>query len=153
MTASKIDNALLRELWPTGESLASLGARWGVSYNAVFLRARKLGLPPRAISTGARPQTAMVRAYEEGLSGPEIAKRLGMNKGVVQKILRRRGVKMRPRGGRLGNTKLAECVHLRRRYGLTYAQIAERTGLTPRQVWLRLRPVLGAPRKRLEPAQ
>jgi DNA-binding CsgD family transcriptional regulator len=144
---SPIDEALLRELWPTGESLASLATRWGCSHNAVFLRARKLGLPPRAISTGARPQNAMVRAYEEGMSTYDIAKQLGMSKVIVWKILRRRGVKLRPRGGRVSTTLQPECIKLRRR-GLTYKQIGKRLGLTPRQVSLRLRLVLGAPRKK-----
>ena len=48
-------DAELRRRWGTGDSLVSLGKRFGISGSAVSHRAMKLGLPRRAIGRPRQP--------------------------------------------------------------------------------------------------
>ena len=42
--------------------------------------------------------TALVQAYRDGVSTPELRRRYGLSQGSVLKLLRQHGVKMRPSG-------------------------------------------------------
>ncbi len=90
----RIDRAKVLELVRQGLLYRDVGAQCGCGVKAVSRIAREAGIE-RCVSSGSRPQNAIVRAYQEGEASTSIADRLGMNHSGVLRILRMRGVRIR----------------------------------------------------------
>ena len=145
-----IDHAELVKLWLEGVKLADLATRYGCSTQAIHRRAMKVGLPPRARSTGTLPQKAMVRAYLEGQTADEIGAAVGRTGSTVLDVLRAHGVTIRRAVIRVPNLR-RECIRLWRA-GLNDSQIGNRLGLSSQQVSRRIRSLVG-PRQKGIPAR
>jgi len=140
-----IDHAELVELWLEGVKLADLAARYKCSTQAIHRRAMKIGLPPRARSTGTLPQRAIVRAYLEGQTANEIGDALGCSHSTILDVLRAQGVTIRRPVIRVPDLR-SECIRLWRA-GLNDSQIGARLGLSNQQVSRRIRSLVGPRQK------
>ncbi len=143
------DDALLRKLWATDATVTEIGQRIGASRTWVSMRAKKLGLPARACSTGALPAAKIEHAYVTlGMTAEEIRDQLRAQfptiaATTVRRVLRHRGITIRPGKVRTADAYVVECVRLRRA-GWEHAAIAAKLGLTVSQVGHRCRRILGA---------
>ena len=136
----QVDPDRLRAEWESGAPLREIGARLGIQPALVSAKALAMGLPSRQISSGELPQAAICSLYASGESSPKIGKRFGVSHRQITRILKSRWVVVvRKKPLRF----LAECVRLYRA-GLVHEEIAERLGLSMRQVGYRVRSVLGA---------
>lgn len=143
------DDENLRRLWATDATVVEIGAAIGASRTWVSDCARKLGLPPRAVNTGSLPVAKIEHAYVAlQLSAEEIRNRLlpqfpTLSETTIKRVLKNRGVKMRPGKLRGSDAYVTECVRLFRA-GWRHRDIAARLGLTTSQVGHRCRRILGA---------
>ena len=55
----KIDDVMLRQLWADNASTDDIGERFGVTPEAVYIRARRLGLPSRSQRPKPKPRAAV----------------------------------------------------------------------------------------------
>lgn len=140
-----VDETRLRTMWLAGVPVLEMGRQLGVSKTFVSKRAHRIGLPRRIGTTATLPGNAIERAYvQHGMTADEIADQLGTNDTSIVRVLRSRGVQMRPAGVRCLNMQ-AECVACVKlfRAGLSMQQVALRTGLSRNQTRHRIRKVLG----------
>lgn len=131
----------VREAYLAGESLRTIAERYGVTVSAVGYQARVMNLPKRQRSSGDLPQSAIVQAYLNGMSAPEISKKLGFGyHNLVVRVLRSRGVELRGKGI-TDRAQIARIVRMFRK-GMFCREIAKIEGLSTRQVGYRVRKAL-----------
>jgi transposase-like protein len=101
-----------------GESLTDIGRRYGVSARTVAANLRKKGVraptpTEQAGITGALVET-WVRRYAEGVPASTLAAEAGVNASSVQRRLKRRGVRLRPRAAyaQIAESEIAEWTRL-----------------------------------------
>ena len=79
-------------------------------------------MPPRALSE--EDELEVVVRYKLGMSAPALAFRMRVDESTIRRVLRRRGVEIRPRSSRVAAVHFE--VAQARAEGLTWAQVAER---------------------------
>lgn len=137
-----IDLDKLREMREAGVHNYDIATHFNCSPAVVSRLALRLGCKRRTIDpTQNIPTRAIEALYHEGSSLDEIAKKLGCSRDFISRLLKSRGVKVRPQVRRHPDL-VAECVRLRR-LGMMFKDIATRLGLSYTQVRLRCKKVLG----------
>jgi transposase len=115
-----VNTEVFAEMYATGLSCRTIGAKFGVDARLVRSRLRKAGVslrPTRIYSTAKTSQTVIEDAaamYRSGMSAEAIGAKTGVSVSVVIKRLRRAGVELRSRGSgphaRLDSAVLHETV-------------------------------------------
>lgn len=90
----RIDKDALRDLWSAGVKVAEIGARFGVTPQAVSDRVRFLGLPPRLVHL--IDEDEFERMWLAGTPREEIARHFGVTVRNVMDRRRRMGLPMQP---------------------------------------------------------
>lgn len=146
--SAKIDDDRLREIWfDLDVPVRDIAQRFGCTREAVYTRAKKLGLPSRSEVRGqAIDEDRLRELWREPLTIEQIARRLGATPGGVLYAGRRLGLPPRPHGAR---KKAAEREAKIRRLWLAEVpsgEIAEVVGVSRPSV-TRIAKRLGLPRR------
>lgn len=136
-----------RKMWESGVPVRDIGNHYRVGHNWPSAQAARLGLKRRQNKLVGLPIYAMQVAYEQGKTASEITIELRskfptLSPTTVLKLLRRRGVAMKP-SQRRSQVVPAECVRLFRA-GYSRAAIARMLKSNVRIVSHHIRRVMGA---------
>jgi DNA invertase Pin-like site-specific DNA recombinase len=130
------DEEIVRR-YASGETLRAIATTYGVSYQPIAAALERRGVERRSKSDYAWKATPenraeLVRLFNEGLSVPRIARRVGTGNDTVSCILREEGIQARY-GGQNRRFKADEAVEVGRRYsaGESLNKIAEVFGTNP----------------------
>lgn len=140
--------ATIRRMWST-HTLSEIAAVTGISRSCVSVKGLTvLGLPRRQLGSRMVNGTVAAALYAEGMSLQQIGRECGgVSHGTIARVLRQRGVKIRPTNTKVEDDPRTPAIVQLFKLGWRQREIADKFGMTEKEVGYRCRQVLGS-RKR-----
>jgi transposase-like protein len=118
--------------YDAGEPIVELAAAYGVSTPVIYTRLREQGRTQRLPRIHAKQRAQILDLYGSGMSGKAVAKRLGIARSTVRKVVREAGMK-RPTHEELAaahaRSSVVQEIARRHRAGQTVRALAEEYGI------------------------